>query len=172
MKIFGDMWNSIFKKGGKGAAPPVKAPPVRSWPPKDAPASPTGKAAPAKPSTGAPPWADTSSGAGAKQGEAAHTKGPYAAPASPAAAVVIDVEEVLEKLAAEDGRKLNWRTSIVDLMKLLDVDSSLPARKELADELGYTGSKVKSAEMNIWLHKQVMRMLAENGGKVPPELLD
>jgi hypothetical protein len=67
---------------------------------------------------------------------------------------------------------LNWRTSIVDLMKLLGIDSSLDNRKELATELGYTGDKDGSAEMNIWLHKAVMKELAKNGGKVPANLTD
>ena len=76
----------------------------------------------------------------------------------------------MDGLAGQNSQKLNWRTSIVDLMKLLDLDSSLQARKELATELGYTGAKDGSAEMNMWLHKQVMQKLAENGGKVPAEL--
>ena len=82
------------------------------------------------------------------------------------------MEEVLEDLAAKSSQKLNWRTSIVDLMKLLGMDSSLQQRKALADELGYTGDKSDSAAMNIWLHKQVMRKVAENGGKVPAGLMD
>ncbi len=84
-----------------------------------------------------------------------------------------DVAQVLEAKLAEKGNPdLNWRTSIVDLMKLLDIDSSLDNRKELATELGYTGDKDGSAEMNIWLHKAVMKKLAENGGKVPAGLAD
>ena len=75
-------------------------------------------------------------------------------------------------LAAANPQPLNWRTSIVDLMKLLDLDSSLSARKELAHELGYSGDTADSASMNIWLHKQVMQKLAQNGGKVPAELKD
>jgi hypothetical protein len=82
----------------------------------------------------------------------------------------VDVADVLTKLAAQTKEKLDWRRSIVDLMKLLNLDSSLAARKELADELHYTGDKNDSATMNIWLHKQVMQKLAENGGKVPDEL--
>jgi hypothetical protein len=82
----------------------------------------------------------------------------------------VDVEEVLTKLAAQSGQQLNWRQSIVDLMKLLQLDSSLQARKQLAHELGYTGNMDDSASMNIWLHQQVMRKLAENGGKVPADL--
>ena len=85
----------------------------------------------------------------------------------------VDVEEVLVGIATSKGNPdLNWRTSIVDLMKLLDLDSSLDHRKELATELGYTGEKDGSAEMNIWLHKEVMRQLATHGGKVPSNLAD
>ena len=82
----------------------------------------------------------------------------------------VDVEAVLELRSAHNPQKLNWRTSIVDLMKLLDLDSSATARKRLADELRYQGDKKNSAKMNIWLHKQVMIKLAENGGKVPDDL--
>jgi hypothetical protein len=84
----------------------------------------------------------------------------------------VDIEAVLTEMAQEDDRDLNWRSSIVDLMKLVGLDSSLDERKELAAELGYTGDLDGSAEMNIWLHKRVMRELAENGGKVPANLLD
>ncbi|MGZ5848148.1 MAG: DUF3597 domain-containing protein, partial [Ramlibacter sp.] len=96
-----------------------------------------------------------------------------AAPSVPQpAAQPVDVEAVLNGMARNNPQKLNWRTSIVDLMKLLDLDSSLQARKDLADELHYTGDKNDSASMNIWLHKQVMKKLAENGGKVPADLKD
>ena len=97
---------------------------------------------------------------------------PAAAPASaPAAAVpVVDVEVVLVDLASKNAEKLNWRTSIVDLKKRLQLDSSLASRKELAQELHFTGDTNDSASMNIWLHRQVMIKLAENGGKVPEEL--
>jgi hypothetical protein len=84
--------------------------------------------------------------------------------ASPAApAKTVDVAPILDKAVAAKGEKLEWRTSIVDLMKALDIDSSLTARKELAHELGYTGDTNDSASMNIWLHKQVMSKLAEHG---------
>ena len=76
----------------------------------------------------------------------------------------------MDELAAKAPQQLNWRTSIVDLMKLINLDSSLTARKELAQELHYTGDMNDSASMNIWLHKQVMTKLAENGGNVPAEL--
>lgn len=90
--------------------------------------------------------------------------------AAPAPASEFDVETNLAEMA--QGKDLNWRTSIVDLMKLLDIDSSLANRKELAQELGYTGALDGSAEMNIWLHKATMRKLAQNGGKVPAAMLD
>jgi hypothetical protein len=82
----------------------------------------------------------------------------------------VDVAAVLTDMAAKQPQKLDWRHSIVDLMKLLGLDSGLQARGELAQELGYTGDTGDSAAMNIWLHKQVMQKLAENGGKVPDEL--
>ena len=85
----------------------------------------------------------------------------------------VDVGEVLDQIAREKGNPdLNYRTSIVDLLKLLGIDSSLENRKELATELGYTGDKDGSAEMNIWLHKAVMQQLASHGGKVPASLTD
>lgn len=91
----------------------------------------------------------------------------------PEAQQPVDVEQVLTNIAASKGNPdLNWRSSIVDLMKLLDMDSSLENRKELATELGYSGAKDGSAEMNIWLHHEVMRQLAAHGGKVPASLTD
>lgn len=92
------------------------------------------------------------------------------APATPAPVSQFDVEANLAEMA--QGKDLNWRTSIVDLMKLLGIDSSLANRKELAQELGYTGALDGSAEMNIWLHRATMRKLAQNGGKVPAAMLD
>jgi len=83
-----------------------------------------------------------------------------------------DVEKVLTDIAAKAGQPLNWRTSIVDLLKLLNIDPSLQSRKDLAQELNYSGDTNDSASMNIWLHKQVMNKLAENGGKVPADLKD
>jgi hypothetical protein len=94
---------------------------------------------------------------------------PAAAPAS-APAQTVDVAAILDKAVAAKHEKLEWKTSIVDLMKALDIDSSLSARKELAKELGYTGDTNDSASMNIWLHKQMMAKLAANGGKLPPEI--
>ena len=99
------------------------------------------------------------------------TPAPEAAPApAPVAETEVDVEA---SLASMDGANdLNWQTSIVDLMKLVGIDSSLSNRKELAQELGYTGDLDGSAEMNIWLHKATMQQLAANGGKVPASMLD
>lgn len=98
---------------------------------------------------------------------------PAAAPAAPAAKPPVDVEKVLLELMEEKGNpNLNWRTSVADLMRLLDLDPSLDNRKELAVELGYTGATDGSAEMNIWLYKAVMKALAANGGTVPASLAD
>lgn len=98
---------------------------------------------------------------------------PGAAAGAPAAAGPIsraDVEAILKKLHDDQDEDFDWRKSIVDLMKLLKLDSSLGARKQLAQELGYTGALDGSAEMNVWLHRQVMTKLAESGGKVPDSL--
>ena len=111
--------------------------------------------------------APAGSGAGASpaSGSAAPAGGTSAAPAQS-----VDVAPILDKAVAAKKEKLAWRTSIVDLMKALDIDSSFSARKELAKELGYTGDSNDSASMNIWLHKQVMTKFAANGGKLPPEI--
>jgi 3-oxoacyl-ACP reductase-like protein len=90
---------------------------------------------------------------------------PASAPGAP-----VDVTAIMDGLAAQSSERLDWRRSIVDLMKLINLDSSLAARKELAQELNYAGDMNDSASMNIWLHKQVMIKLADNGGKVPDEL--
>jgi hypothetical protein len=98
--------------------------------------------------------------------------GPAATGTVPTVDGKVDVEAVLNDLASKAGQPLNWRTSIVDLMKLLHLDSSLTARKQLAGELNYTGDTDDSATMNVWLHKQVIKKLEENGGKVPDDLKD
>jgi hypothetical protein len=94
------------------------------------------------------------------------------APAAAATMERVDIEQVLDGMAAKNSQKLNWRTSIVDLMKLVGMDSTLQERKELADELGYSGDKNDSAAMNMWLHKEVMKRMEANGGKVPANLMD
>jgi 3-oxoacyl-ACP reductase-like protein len=120
------------------------------------------QAATAAPAAGGTPQTPAAAGSSAPV--------PAAAPAAPAAPVV-DVAAVLNDLAKKNPEKLDWRKSIVDLMKLVGMDSSLAARKQLATELHFTGDMNDSASMNVWLHKQVLIKLAENGGKVPPELL-
>ncbi|QFI76618.1 DUF3597 domain-containing protein [Bradyrhizobium betae] len=102
---------------------------------------------------------------GAPAGAAPGGSAPAAAPMA-----TVDVAAIVDKLVAAQKEKLEWRTSIVDLMKALDIDSSLAARKDLAKELGYSGDTNDSASMNVWLHKQVMSKLAANGGKLPPEI--
>jgi hypothetical protein len=141
MSIFGKIMSAVF--GSKVDAAPAGAPP-------------SGGAASSSSTTAATGSASGSSAAGSS------------APAAPAQSV--DVAAIVDKAAAAKGEKLEWRTSIVDLMKALDIDSSLAARKELAKELGYTGDSNDSTSMNIWLHKQVMAKLAANGGKLPPEI--
>ena len=117
------------------------------------------KPSPPSPGTGPASTGPTSSSSSGT------SSAPAAAPQS-----AVDIEAVLTNLAGQNKEKLDWRRSIVDLMKLLKLDSSLSARKELAKELHYTGNTNNSAAMNVWLHKQVMIKLAENGGKVPDSL--
>ena len=140
MSIFGDIMSAIFGRSASAAAPSTSSAPSTS----------------AAPSASAAPQAQA-----APSGTAA---------AKPATQAKVDVAAVLDGLAKQKKQKLNWRTSIVDLMKLLDLDSRATARKHLAEELHYQGDMKKSAKMNVWLHKQVMIKLAENGGKVPDEL--
>jgi hypothetical protein len=118
--------------------------------------------------------------AGAKTAAPAGTTAPGSAPAAaaPAAAATaaasaaqVDVGAILDGLAAKSSEQLDWKRSIVDLMKLVGMDSSLGARKELAKDLGYSGDMNDSASMNIWLHSAVIKKIAENGGKVPADLL-
>lgn len=145
MSIFGKIKSAIFGDHG-----PLGGQFGGGQKPQPAPAASTSAAAPARPTP---------------------TPQAQSAPAAPAQPV--DVEQVLTQISHRKGDpNLNWRSSIVDLMKLLDLDSSLDNRKELATELGYTGAKDGSAEMNIWLHKAVMRELEKNGGRVPADLKD
>jgi hypothetical protein len=109
--------------------------------------------------------ADAAPAPGGTAAGSAPSAGSSAAPAA-----TVDVAPILDAAVKAKGEKLEWRTSIVDLMKALDIDSSFSARKELARELGYTGDSNDSASMNIWLHKQVMTKFAANGGKLPPEI--
>jgi hypothetical protein len=106
----------------------------------------------------------------AQAGSQPQPPAPAQTPTGPAAATQVDIEAVLTQRAAQKHEKLNWQSSIVDLMKLVDLDPSLETRKTLAKELGYTGNTQDSASMNIWLHKEVMQKLAASGGKVPDSL--
>ena len=153
MNILGKIFGRIFPHANAGQAPAAaQATPAQTARPQAAPAQ------PATPAT-QQPQAST-----------------QAAPGQPGMAAAtmerVDIEQVLDGMAANNPQKLNWRTSIVDLMKLVGMDSTLQERKELADELGYAGDKGDTAAMNMWLHKAVMRKLEENGGKVPANLLD
>ncbi len=114
--------------------------------------------------------APASSPAGTPVGQSTASVGSIS-PASRTAQSV-DVAPILDKAVKDSGQNLAWKTSIVDLLKALKIDSSLSARRELAHELGYTGDTNDSATMNVWLHKAVIKKLAENGGQVPADLLD
>jgi hypothetical protein len=151
MSILGKIFGKIFPHANAGQAPATSAAQQPTG------QQPTGQQ-PNRPAT---------------QPQAAPQATPVSGNAAPAATMErVDIEQVLDGMAAKNSQKLNWRTSIVDLMKLVGMDSTLQERKELADELGYTGDKGDSAAMNIWLHKQVMKRMEENGGKVPANLLD
>ena len=154
MSVFGSIVSAIFDSkhaAGVTAAAGPSAPSPSAGPAK-------GASAPPSPSTATAPGASAPS-AGTPAGSAAAKPIPKA-----------DVEAILVKLADDQDEDYDWKRSIVDLMKLLKLDSGLGARKQLAQELGYTGALDGSAEMNVWLHKQVMTKLAESGGKVPDSL--
>ena len=151
MSVFGSIVSAIF--GSKHAASVTAAAGSSAPSPSAGSAKGTSAPSPSTPATGTPtPSAGTSTAAAAK-------------PISKA-----DIEAILTKLADEQDEDYDWKRSIVDLMKLLKLDSGLGARKQLAQELGYTGALDGSAEMNVWLHKEVMTKLAESGGKVPDSL--
>ncbi len=134
-----------------------------------APAAAAPKAEPAKPAAApAKPVAATAAARPMKDDRDLVEK-----PAAPKAISEVDVVSKLEKLASENPAQLNWKVSIVDLLKLLDIDSSGEARKELAEELGCPADQMSdSARMNVWLHKEVLKKIAENGGNIPANLLD
>ena len=154
MSIFGSILGAIFGHAQAQSSPtqqqhPGSGQPAQGGQGKAAPSSQQGHAAPQQQAP-----------AGTPQGQPPRPQQP------------VDVQAVLDKLKADKHANLDWQHSIVDLMKLLDLDSSLSARQELAKELHYTGDLHDSASMNIWLHKQVMKKMQENGGKVPADLLD
>ena len=152
MGIFDRIKNAIWGEA-EAAEPAATAEPT---------ATPTAQptAAPATPSA---PSASTTA-------QSAPAPTPSAPSASTAGSAEVDIGAVLDNAVSKSGQSLNWKTSIVDLMKALGLDSSLSSRKELAQELGYTGDTDDSATMNIWLHKQVIQKLKANGGKVPADL--
>jgi hypothetical protein len=166
MSMLGKIMDAVF--GSRAQAAPTAgsttAPTGSAPPPTAAPA--------ATPSTAAAPQ-PTGTAAGLGQADAA-PQSPATADTSTAAgssaAGDVDVASVLDKAVEARGEQLNWRTSIVDLMKALGLDSSITARKELAADLDYTGDTSDSATMNIWLHKRLMQKLAENGGRLPSDL--
>jgi len=148
MKLFNTLMSKIFGRASTAAPAPAGGAPA--------------------PSTGAQT---------ASQNPASTTAAPPRSAATPAASgspapASVDVNAVLNEMASKNSERLDWKKSIVDLMKLVGMDSSLSNRKELATELGYTGDKNDSATMNVWLHKAVLKKLSENGGKVPQNLLD
>lgn len=145
MGLFNTLMSKIFSHASASTAPAAPASPGT------APAT-QGSTTPAMPSPVAAPAAAPSA---------------TTAPAQP-----VDVAAILDGLAAKNSEKLDWKHSIVDLMKLVGMDSSLSARKELAQDLHYTGDMNDSAAMNMWLHKEVMQKLAANGGKIPQDILN
>lgn len=149
MSILGNILSRVFGH-------PASAAPPASMPPAGGATQPTMTPGSATPGTAAPGTTTAYSAT-----ETNFTKADKAP---------VDMNSMMTELAAKSGKPSNWKTSIVDLMSLLDLDNSLTARKQLADELGFTGDKNDSASMNIWLHKQVMHKVAENGGIVPAEL--
>ena len=144
MGLLNSLMSKIFSHSGTNAAVTAAASSVPSTAPS------TAGAQAAAPAPGAPP---------------------VTAAAAPAKPVAVDVAAILDGFAAKNPENLDWKKSIVDLMKLVGMDSSFKARKQLAQELNYTGDPNDSASMNVWLHKQVLVKIAENGGKVPQELL-
>lgn len=150
MSIFDSIKKAIFGEAKAGTAATPDAAPV--------------------PGAVVPPSTTSTSPASTPAGTAGGASTTGVGSASPAGTV--DVAPILDKAVRDSGQQLNWKTSIVDLMKALKLDSSIAARKELAHELGYTGDTNDSATMNVWLHKAVIKKLSENGGKVPANLLD
>lgn len=157
MGLFNNLMSKIFGQSASATHAGASASPeaTATSPGASAPASGGG-------TTGTPAAAGSNASGSQPTGGATQPSG---------SAPVVDVAANLDAMAAKSSEKLDWKHSIVDLMKLVGMDSSLSARKELAKELNYTGDTNDSASMNIWLHKQVLRKLSENGGKVPQELL-
>jgi hypothetical protein len=157
MSIFGSIMSGIFDHADSAPAPGAKTSKeaqTSAPTPQSAPAAPTPQSA-----------ADAPTGQSAAAAPIAPSTAPQSSSSGPKSPV--DVTAIMDKLASQAKEKLEWRKSIVDLMKLLNLDSSIASRKRLAQELHYSGNMNDSASMNVWLHKQVMIKLAEHGGKVP-----
>ena len=163
MSVFGNILEKLGLRKSKDSRPPTteQMRPSPSAPPRSA--ARQGSSATRRSEENSAPRSPGATGS-APSGGATTSSKPVA---------MVDVTAHLEQLAAKNSQRLNWRTSIVDLLKLLDIDSSAAARRELAEELGApTGLQHGSAEMNMWLHRTVLRKIADNGGNVPKELLD
>ena len=156
MGIFDKIKNAIWGEAQAASSPSPQA------------ATSATSSAPPPPAAGTPPTATPGSGAAAAPAQ----PGRSTAPSAGASSAPVDVAPILDAAVENSGQKLDWRHSIVDLMKALKLDSSLAARKELAEELNYTGDTNDSATMNMWLHKALMKKLPENGGKGPADLTD
>lgn len=167
MSILGTLFSRILPHARASQAPASAAPAA-------APAAPVQASRPAAPTQAATAQAASPQSPVQSASQQPQSQGmqPQQAAAGTGTATMerVDVAQVLDGMAAHNPNKLNWRNSIVDLMKLVGMDSTLQERKELADELGYQGDKNDSATMNVWLHKEVMQKLEENGGKVPENL--
>jgi hypothetical protein len=163
MGMFHDLMDKIFKHASAGTSS-AQAP--------AAPASSTPAAPTPEPSAQAAPAGAAGSGGTSPAGTASAGTADHKSPPAPAVPASVDVGAVLDDLAAKNPEKLDWKRSIVDLLKLVGMDSSLAARKKLAEELHYPGDQNDSAQMNVWLHKEVLKQLAQNGGKLPAGLLD
>ena len=166
MGILGDIFRKIFPSSHPAATQQGAQAPAGSAP-AAAPGAQQNVPPPPKPAAPQQPQAASTGTAQQQPQNTTAATGPAATLANQ-----VDVEEILDEKLKSSGQQLNWRTSIVDLLKLLGLDSSLQARKELAAELNYSGDTGDSAAMNIWLHRQVMNKLAANGGKVPADLQD
>ncbi len=166
MSIFDRIKHAIFGEAHPAPASESSSP---SAPSASAPAAAPGSSVSASPAPATPASSATTSAPAASQ-----PASPTTAPTSSSAVSTtsVDVESILNAAVKKSGQKLDWRHSIVDLMKALGMDASLDERKELAQELGYSGDAHDSAKMNIFLHKALMKKLSENGGKVPADLLD
>ncbi len=161
MSIFDRIKHAIFGEANAAPDPHASTPPAAS-----SPASPAAPTSASVETSSTPPSQATPA---ATSSHSTPTPGPSSGMAS---AVSVDVGSILNEAVTKSGQKLDWRHSIVDLMKALGMDASLEERKELAQELGYSGDAHDSAKMNTFIHKALMKKLAENGGKVPAELLD